>query len=87
MKNDNIICKECSSKGLKSKILIFKKNSYSSNRNIYYDEEGNYHEHDKHTYNYEYKCEYGHSWSKSEINACWCGFNKEIATKIISRNF
>ncbi len=74
-------CPECIKQGLKSIVAIKEVNKTLNNYLPFYDEEGNYHNHD---YNYTYsnmECNNGHLFlTVSNNNKCpadICDFNKE----------
>lgn len=75
MKNRmTMFCKECKKLGLKSKVYP----GLSSVTLLYcppfYDEEGNYHDHDSNTTTTEYSCSNGHKWTEETTGSCWCGW-------------
>lgn len=43
---------------------------------IFYDEDGECHNHDANTLTTQYKCSNGHEWTESTGGSCWCGWGK-----------
>ena len=69
-----MICPECKKQGLKSKVYV----GVSSQTLVYckpfYDENGNYHNHDGNITTTYYDCSNGHKWIHEETDSCWCGW-------------
>ena len=69
-----MICKECKKKGLKSIVYPGVGQTTAMYFIPFYDEEGNYHDHDANTITTDYTCSNGHKWSKKTTGSCWCGW-------------
>lgn len=77
-----MICPQCKELGLKSRV-------YASPRmrtpflycELFYDEEGQSHTHDRNTTTTSYRCSQGHSWIESSTGSCWCGWPDKIPDK------
>lgn len=71
-------CPECVKENKKSEVYP----SVGSTTSIYcqpfYDEEGNYHDHDSNIITTEYRCSNDHTWQEKTTGSCWCGWPGEI---------
>lgn len=68
-------CPQCVEEGKKSTVYP----GYGTRTLIgnypYYDEDGNYHDHDPNCSTYRYECSNKHIWSEiSKQLTCWCGW-------------
>ena len=72
-----MICSECKEQGLKSKVYPGTSSATLMWCPPFYDEEGNFHNHDANTITSEYSCSNGHSWTESSHGTCWCGWGEE----------
>lgn len=67
-------CPECVSEDKRSTIQIGTSVSTAMHRTPYFDEDGEYHNHDPNYTTTEYSCSNGHKWKASAgVKACWCG--------------
>lgn len=77
-------CPECVKEGLKSTV-----HSHGGMTTLlycapYYDEEGNYHDHDWNTTTNSYECSNGHKFSTKHSGSCWCGWSADAERDKIS---
>lgn len=69
-----MICPHCKMEGKKSTVMSLGARTTLVNYTPYWDEEGNYHNHDGNTTTHEYKCSEGHFWIETDTGSCWCGW-------------
>ena len=69
-----MLCPECQKQGLKSKVYPGVGSRTLQWCPPFYDEEGNYHNHDSNTTSTEYSCSRGHAWVERTTGSCWCGW-------------
>jgi len=78
-----MICKQCAAKGLKSKVyqgMTVSTAMYCSP--YYYDEEGDYHNHDYNRTTQQYACSNGHEWAEKKPKLCPnCDWTSETKDK------
>jgi len=43
----------------------------------FYDEYGNYHDHDSNIRTQTYQCSNGHTWTEKTTGSCWCGWPEQ----------
>ncbi len=67
-------CPGCKKQGLKSKVYPGLSSTTLAYYPPFYDEEGNYHNHDGNTTTTEYTCSNGHKWTEETTGSCWCGW-------------
>ncbi len=72
-----MICEECKSEVLKSKVYEGITTCTDMYCQPYYDENGKYHHHDLNTSTTFYTCSNGHKWTKSQKPVWTCCENKE----------
>ena len=70
-----MICKQCQSQGLKSRVYPGPGMSTAMYCPAFYDEDGRYHNHDLNTHSTHFKCSNGHEWNENSVNTCWCGWS------------
>lgn len=72
-----MICERCKQNGVKSTIDVFNTKNLCEFKQ-FYDENGQFHLHDPHVFEADYRCSKGHQWSSKEKKyICWCGWGKE----------
>ncbi len=69
-----MICPECKKEGLKSTVYPGVGMTTAMYFSPFYDEEGNYHDHDANTTTTDYSCSNGHKWIEKTTGSCWCGW-------------
>lgn len=72
--NEPVLCKECRSKGQKSRVFHGASMTTLLYCQPYYDEDGRYHNHDSNRTTTELHCSNGHSWTEISGGTCWCGW-------------
>jgi hypothetical protein len=72
--NNRKLCPECKHQRLKSLVFPKKRPRTSDSCQPFYDEIGNYHDHDINITTTEYECSNGHKWIEESTNRCWCGW-------------
>ena len=65
-----IICEQCASQNLKSKVFPGGVTNTLMYFKPYYDEEGNYHHHDTNKVKMFFSCSNLHKWDKTLVNEC-----------------
>lgn len=70
-----MICEECNSQGLKSKVYPGAVMCTAMGYQTYYDEQGKLHTHDPNITTESFHCSNNHSWSRKQSGSCWCGWN------------
>lgn len=71
-------CPVCQERGLKSNVYPGPRYCTLMYCAPYYDEDGNYHNHDMNTATTSYNCSLGHSWTVSRKGECAsCDFGKD----------
>ncbi len=70
-------CPECVKEGKKSVVVEGGSRSTLVHCAPYYDEDGNYHYHDRNVTTTSMSCSNGHRWEHKFTGSCWCGWGKE----------
>lgn len=74
-----VFCPECQRLGGKSKVLVGASDRTLLWSTPYYDEDGQYHNHDSNITTTVYTCSKGHEFiRKSKVLPCWCGWPDEL---------
>ena len=82
---NKVLCPVCQEKGLTSNVYPGYGVSTAMYCQPYYDENGNYHNHDLNTHSFSYRCSLGHSWKVISGNKCPnCDFGHDDKTEIIN---
>lgn len=76
-----VICPECASEGEKSRSYFCGTLRTAMAGASYYDENGDYHDHDPNVSTTSYSCSRGHRWTTKTTPECWCGWPKEEGAK------
>jgi hypothetical protein len=72
-------CKQCVKEGKKSCVFVEGKSSTClATSQPFYDEDGNYHNHDRNIMTTFYKCSNDHSWVEKSKPSCWCGWPDDL---------
>lgn len=80
-----MICEQCKEEGKKSTVTPGASSVTVLVPNNYYDEAGNFHQHDGNTTTTPYRCSNGHKWSDKKQSTCWCGWPQKEAPKATSK--
>lgn len=72
-----MICPKCKKLGKKSTVYPGIASTTLLYCQPFYDEEGNYHDHDCNTTTTTYRCSNGHEWMESHEGKCWCGWSAD----------
>lgn len=82
---NKVFCPVCQEKGLTSIVYPGYGVSTAMWCQPYYDEIGNYHNHDLNTRSFSYKCSLGHSWKVISGNRCPnCDFGHDDEIQVIN---
>ena len=65
-------CPECVQNNQKSRVKVGYSTCTLLKFTSFYDEDGNYHNHDPNTTTTHYSCSNGHTWVGRVQNKCWC---------------
>jgi hypothetical protein len=69
-----MICETCKAEGKTSKVYGGMGTVTCAYYQPYYDEQGEYHNHDANIKTSGYSCSNGHSWTVQSTGSCWCGW-------------
>lgn len=69
-KNNKIICPICEKQGTKSKVYSKGAMTTLMGYPSYYDEDGNYHHHNRNLITEQFNCEFGHTFVRKSHNGC-----------------
>jgi hypothetical protein len=69
-------CPECVKEGKRSQVMPSGSSSTLMYCQPFYDEDGNYHNHDCNVTTTLYRCTEGHEWTEDTTGSCWCGWPK-----------
>ena len=75
-----ILCNSCWMGGQTSKVYPEFPPQIHTSENIFYDEDGRFHVHEKLSASTKYRCSKGHTWTLQVQGQCWCGW-KESAVQ------
>jgi len=65
-----MICPECKNQGKKSKVYECGSHTTTAYTPPFYDENGNYHNHDRNLTTATYRCSNGHTWTSVSGESC-----------------
>jgi hypothetical protein len=65
-------CPECVQNNQKSRVAVGGSTRTLLGFTPFYDEDGNYHNHDPNTTSTQYSCSNGHTWVEKTQHKCWC---------------
>jgi hypothetical protein len=65
-----MFCKECKAENKKSKVYVGSQTTTLLGWFPYYDEDGEFHNHDPNTITTNYSCSNGHIWSEKTKSKC-----------------
>lgn len=68
-------CPVCVKEGLRSKVYGGIGLSTLVYYEPFYDEDGEYHDHDGNAFTADYSCSYGHEFTVTSYKKCWCGWS------------
>lgn len=71
---NNMKCPECKKLNQKSVVKQGPTISTAMGNIPFYDEDGNYHSHDRNTHKTKYECTAGHKFEITIRKECWCGW-------------
>lgn len=76
-----MICPDC--KKLEKKSRTYECGSYATLGYTapFYDENGNYHNHDRNLATTTYRCSNGHTWTSVSGGKCWCGWSAKTGVE------
>ena len=80
-------CPICVEKGIRSKVFAGMVKSTLKSCPSYYDEDGEYHNHDSNSRTYGYECSNDHKWKEIiHGHSCNCGWNDppKVEIKVIN---
>jgi hypothetical protein len=72
-----MICPECKAAGLTSRVFPLGAMTTLMGSATYYDEHGQFHDHDPNTTTSSYECSNGHKWYSERRHTCWCGWGED----------
>lgn len=69
-----MICPECQKEGKKSMVYPGVSSTTLMYCAPFYDEKGEFHNHDSNITTTPYSCSNGHEWTEKSSGSCWCGW-------------
>lgn len=78
-------CPECEKQELRSKVFPGASTMTTLSNQPFYDEDGEYHDHDPNATIAYYSCSQGHHWAARQYHTCECGWTwGEPEIKVVS---